>query len=187
MLARTRKATLVLVLALTLVGAGVILSCPLRAAPPQRLDEVLRRWRAGGWTPESYHTLEYGAAGDAANWLSDHGGRGVTVSYVNQTFFAPLFGWHNENRVVYATTPDDIYPGRAPRMASYAEWRAFLERERVDLVVEWVPWWGESRRDPMAVWIAEHPGDFRLERDFGRMRVWRPVLPSDAPLATIPR
>ncbi len=165
------EAAVVVALVFSALGAAVA------SAPEQ--GRVLASWRRGSWKPTDYYRVEYGTAGDAMNWLSERGAGRLTVCYTNATFIAPYFGWHNSNRVVFAATPDDLRLGSMPRVGSYREWRAFLRAEGVDIVVVWLPWWGETMRDVKRDWIASHPEDFALVEDFGgRAKVYRPIFPA---------
>ncbi len=141
------------------------------------LGVVLNRWRAGTWTPEAIYPLVYGPAGRAFNWISENGAPGRTVTYTNANFVAPLYGWHDRNRVVYAATEERAPEGPYPRAATYEAWREFLRRERVDWIVVWIPWWGEKWPVRAEAWIGSHPADFAVVADFeGRARVYRPVF-----------
>jgi hypothetical protein len=140
------------------------------------LDRVVADWKRGTWSPERFYVLEYGAAGEAFNWVAENL-RGETVSFTQSAFVAPLFGWHGTNRVIYASTGRDERIGRVPRVRHYGAWRRFLRENDVAWIVQWVPWWsGEGPTDRDA-WIASHPEGFHLVREFeGRARIWQPIF-----------
>lgn len=140
------------------------------------LPQVIARWKAGTWEPEVYYRLQYGAVGDAFNWLSTSTpGGGVTLT--NNNFVAPIYGWHGSNRVFYQSIAGDEPFGLDPRVATYRAWRRLLYRHGVTWVVEWVPWWGEEPSKKSEAWIANHPDDFELLKDFaGRAKIFRPVF-----------
>lgn len=143
------------------------------AAPDLR--EVIGRWRAGRWRPADYYPLQYGVAGLAFNWLAANAGEGKTVTFTHPAFVAPLYGWHGRNRVVYASTSGNELAGRHPRCPTYRSWRRFLLERKVDWVVVWIPWWDGEEQSRGEAWVAEHPDDFTLVREFGgRARIYGP-------------
>lgn len=167
------------------VVAGVVFSAAggLAFAAPD-LPRVLRSWRQGDWRVESYYAIQYGAVGDAFNWLSRNTPEGITVTFTHPAFLAPLFGWHGRNRVVYASTSGDERIGTVERCTTYRGWRHFLYARDVEWIVVWVPWWeGEAPRKA-DLWIGAHPQDFTLVREFeGRARIYAPVFaPEEARL-----
>ncbi len=158
------------------VGAVFSAAGGVASAAPD-LPRVLAQWRAGQWSPERYFPIQYGAAGEAFNWIAENTAGGASVTFTQSAFLAPLFGWHGRNRVVYASTDSDAPIGKVMRCASYRSWRSFLRDSHVGWVVSWIPWWegeGPTRADG---WIAEHPDDFALVKDFGgRARIYVPVF-----------
>ena len=177
-----RRPLTVATVALSVAIAFSALGCTVSVA--DELGRVIPRWRAGTWKPQDYYQLKYGSAGNAFNWITDNGGPDVTFTPTNATFIAPLFGWHNRNRVVHAALPGDPHLAAGRRVSGYAEWRRFLHDERVNYIVVWVPWWGETTGRASEFWIEEHPDDFALVEDFGRARIYRPVFSSRGLLAS---
>lgn len=145
-------------------------------ATAEEMDTVISRWRSGEWEPQQYYRLKYGPAGEAFNWIGEHGGKNVTFTFTNSTFLAPMFGWHNQNRVTHAAIPGDPKVGGRYRVSSYDGWRRFLRDQKVDYIVTWIPWWGETSDRLTEAWMEENPEDFALVEDFGgRTKVYRPV------------
>ncbi len=163
------------------VAAAVVFSAAggLAFAAPD-LARALKGWRDDGWRAESFYPIQYGAAGDAFNWISENTRDGITVTFTQSAFLAPLFGWHGRNRVVYASTSGDERIGTVAKCATYRAWRRFLHDQSVTWIVVWVPWWeGEAPRKP-DLWIGEHPEDFALVRTFeGRAKIYEPVFLPD--------
>jgi hypothetical protein len=161
----------------------------LLAAAPD-LPHVAARWKAGDWQPIDLYPHVYGPAGSAFNWLSEHGGDGITVSFDQPTFVAPLFGWHGRSRVVYAASPAERGIDGLPVAGSSRGWRRFLDRERVDWLVVWREWWEERPRATVRQrWIADHPEGFDEVAAFGetgRILSPRAVAPGPADLAARP-
>ena len=140
----------------------------LLAAAPEPA-KIAERWVAGEWRPRDVYPRLYGPAGSAFNWLDEHGGAGTTVSFDSPLFVAPLFGWHGRNHVVYAASLDERGAPGLPTAGSSRAWRRFLEREGVDFLVVWQPWWEEEPAPTVRQrWIASRPEAFVELASFGR-------------------
>ncbi len=139
----------------------------LNAAP--ELPQVVDRWRAESWSAEDFYLMQYGAAGEAFNWLASTPAHGSTLSFDRGLFVAPLFGWHGRNRVVYAAGPGDPEKGAAHFVATSADWRRYLREEEVDWFVVWRDGWLEQPELSIPErWLASSAEDFELVAEFAR-------------------
>jgi hypothetical protein len=161
-----------------IVAAVVLGALAGVAASRLELPTVLARWRRGDWTPMAYAEVEDRELGRAFAWLDAHAAPGRVVSFTNDCYVAPLFGWAAESRVVYAPFVGDDALGAMAHVVTYRAWRRFLREERVDWLVVWNSFHQPNRRPER--WLAAHPADFELVADFhGRASIYRPVFHDD--------
>ncbi|MDI6807723.1 MAG: hypothetical protein QME66_01915 [Candidatus Eisenbacteria bacterium] len=153
--------------AIGLASIAILISC-LFSMPDifMRFKTALdaRNENGGSWNYSGYK--EFGAVGQAVEWISRNAPSGAGITFCQPEFIAPLFGERAENRVFYVSPRRTWYPN-VPHAETFFGWMGELRERKADYILLWPYYAAYDYRE--IAWMNEHPEFFNLEKSWGEL------------------